>query len=88
MPDPTWGCVGFAMMFTIRAFDVPMTFFQSFLLMGLGALGVAVPVPAGLGAVGTPRTGRGVETMETTMTKKIRQPKAPATTIAPTAKAP
>ena len=29
----------------------------------------------GLGAVGTPRTGRGVETMETTMSKKIRRPK-------------
>jgi hypothetical protein len=25
--------------------------------------------------VGTPRTGRGVETMETTMTNRIRQPK-------------
>ena len=38
--------------------------------------------PAGLGAVGTPRTGRGVDTMETTMTKKIRRPNAPATPIA------
>ena len=35
------------------------------------------PTPAaarpGLGAVGRPRTGRGTETMETTMTKKIRR---------------
>ncbi len=31
--------------------------------------------PAGLGAVGTPRNGRGVGTMETMMTKKIGQPK-------------
>ncbi len=38
--------------------------------------------PAGLGAVGTPRTGRGAETMETTMTRKIRRPNAPATAIA------
>ncbi len=29
----------------------------------------------GLGAVGTPRNGRGVDTMETMMTKKICQPK-------------
>ncbi len=31
--------------------------------------------PAGLGAVGTSRNGRGVGTMETMMTKKIGQPK-------------
>ncbi len=39
----------------------------------------------GLGAVGTPRNGRGVETMETMMTKKIGQPKQSG--IARTAKA-
>ena len=47
---------------------------------------MAVPprpvAPAGLGEVGTPRTGRGAETMETTMTRKIRRPNAPATAIA------
>ncbi len=47
---------------------------------------MAVPprpvAPAGLGAVGTPRTGRGEYTMETTMTIKIRRPNAPATAIA------
>ena len=31
--------------------------------------------PPGLGAVGTPRTGCGVDTMETTMTNRIRRPK-------------
>ncbi len=40
---------------------------------------MACPAPEerhpGLGAVGTPRNGRGVETMETMMTKKIGQPK-------------
>ncbi len=47
---------------------------------------MAVPprpvAPAGLGAVGTPRNGRGADTMETTMTRKIRRPNAPATPIA------
>ncbi len=47
---------------------------------------MAVPprpvAPAGLGAVETPRTGRGADTMETTMTRKIRRPNAPATAIA------
>ncbi len=51
---------------------------------------MAVPprpvAPAGLGEVGTPRTGRGAETMETTMTRKIRRPNAPATAIAKKAK--
>ncbi len=42
--------------------------------------------PAGLGAVGPPRTGRGADTMETTMTRKIRRPNAPATPIAKKAK--
>ena len=46
---------------------------------------MAVPprpvAPAGLGAVGTPRTGRGAATMETTMTRKIRRPNTPATPI-------
>ncbi len=32
----------------------------------------------GLGAVGTPRSGRGADTMETTMTKNICRPKASA----------
>jgi len=40
---------------------------------------MACPAPEerhpGLGAVGTPRNGRGVGTMETMMTKKIDQPK-------------
>ncbi len=40
---------------------------------------MACPAPEerhpGLGAVETPRNGRGVETMETMMTKKIGQPK-------------
>ncbi len=40
---------------------------------------MACPAPVapepGLGAVGTPRNGCGVETMETMMTKKIGQPK-------------
>ena len=40
---------------------------------------MACPAPEarhpGLGAVGTPRNGRGVGTMETMMTKKIGQPK-------------
>ncbi len=40
---------------------------------------MACPAPEerhpGLGAVGTPRDGRGVETMEAMMTKKIGQPK-------------
>ncbi len=40
---------------------------------------MACPAPEerhpGLGVVGTPRNGRGVETMETMMTKKIGQPK-------------
>ena len=40
---------------------------------------MACPAPAdalpGLGAVGTPRNGRGVGTMETMMTKRIGQPK-------------
>ena len=40
--------------------------------MGRPARAGALP---GLGAVGTPRTGRGVEAMETTMTNRIRQPK-------------
>jgi len=40
--------------------------------MGRPARAGALP---GLGAVGTPRTGRGVETMETTMTHRIRQSK-------------
>ncbi len=47
---------------------------------------MAVPprpvAPAGLEAVGTPRTGRGADTMETTMSRKIRRPNAPATAIA------
>ena len=47
---------------------------------------MAVPprpvAPAGLGAVGTPRIGRGADTMETTMTRKIRRPNSPATPIA------
>jgi hypothetical protein len=47
---------------------------------------MAVPprpvAPAGLGAVGTPRIGRGEDTMETTMTRKIRRPNSPATPIA------
>ncbi len=47
---------------------------------------MAVPprpvAPAGLGAVGTPRIGRGADTMETTLTRKIRRPNAPATAIA------
>ncbi len=51
---------------------------------------MAVPprpvAPAGLGAVGTPRTGRGVDTMETTMTRKIRRPNAPAKPLAKNAK--
>ncbi len=38
--------------------------------MGRPARAGALP---GLGAVGTPRTGRGVEAMETTMTNRIRQ---------------
>ncbi len=42
--------------------------------------------PAGLGAVGTPRNGRGVGTMETMMTRKIRRPNAPATSLAKNAK--
>ena len=40
---------------------------------------MACPAPVapepGLGAVGTPRIERGVETMETTMTKRTRPPK-------------
>ena len=40
--------------------------------MGRPARAGALP---GLGAVGTPRNGRGVGTMETTMTNRIRQPK-------------
>lgn len=40
--------------------------------MGRPARAGALP---GLGAVGTPRNGRGVETMETTMANRIRQPK-------------
>ena len=40
--------------------------------MGRPARAGALP---GLGAVGTPRTGRGVDTMETTMTNRIRRPK-------------
>ncbi len=42
--------------------------------------------PAGLGAVGTPRNGRGVGTMETMMTKKIGQPKQPGNARAAKAK--
>ncbi len=42
--------------------------------------------PAGLGVVGTPRTGRGADTMEITMTRKIRRPNAPASPIAKNAK--
>ncbi len=41
----------------------------------------------GLGAVGTPRNGRGVETMETTMTKKIRRSPKSVTTPGTKAKA-
>ncbi len=51
---------------------------------------VAPPRPvalAGLGAVGTPRNGRGVGTMETMMTKKIGQPKQSANARTATAKA-
>ncbi len=40
--------------------------------MGRPARAGALP---GLGAVGTPRNGRGVGTMETTMTDRIRRPK-------------
>ena len=52
--------------------------------MGRPARAGALP---GLGAVGTPRNGRGVETMETTMANRIRQPKkteTPATAKAKT----
>ncbi len=40
----------------------------------------------GLGAVGTPRNGRGVDTMETTMTNRIRRPKETKTPGAAKAK--
>ena len=41
----------------------------------------------GLGVVGTPRNGRGVKTMETTMTKKIRRPEKTKASGASKAKA-
>ena len=51
---------------------------------------MACPAPEerhpGLGAVGTPRNGRGVGTMETMMTKKIGQPKQSGNTRAAKAK--
>ena len=46
--------------------------------MGRPARAGALP---GIGAVGTPRNGRGVETMETTMANRIRQPKKTETPL-------
>jgi uncharacterized membrane protein YbhN (UPF0104 family) len=46
----TWFAIGLSMLFGCRAFGLDqVTFMGTFLLMGLGAVGVAIPVPGGIG---------------------------------------